>query len=92
MDASEIDDHDRVPTSEEISNLYAVLAEVVHEEPGSTPAFLIARPGRGPLTGQDRLLSARLVRGARRSGVPVEPIHVATDDAIWAVTPDDLAA
>src|SRR4051794_29830878 len=81
-----------IPTEDDVANLFDVLGHVLHEEAGSSVAFLIARPGRGPLTPQDRLFGRRLLEGAHRLAVPLEPVHVATDVAIWAVAPDDLAA
>lgn len=89
----EIADADVVPSDEELENLYGVLEHVLEEEgEGCTVALLVARPGRDPLGDQDRVFCTRLLAGARRAGVPVEPVHVATDVDIWPVTPDDLAA
>jgi hypothetical protein len=89
----EIAEADVAPTDEDLEHLYAVLEQVLREEgEGATIALLVARPGRDPLGSQDLVFCSRLLEGARRSGVPVEPVHVATDAAIWPVTPDDLAA
>ena len=55
-------------------------------------AFLITRPGRDGTRAFDRELSSRLLAGSRAAGVPIQPIHVADDVAVRAVTPDDLAA
>jgi hypothetical protein len=89
----EVAEHEAVPSDDDLANLYYVLDQVLRDEDQEcTVAFLIARPGREPLSAEDRLFGQRLLRGARRAGVPVEPVHVATDVAIWAVTPDDLAA
>ena len=89
----EVAEHESIPTEGDVANLYDVLDQVLRDEgQPCTVAFLIARPGRQPLSAQDRLFGQRLLEGARRAGVPVEPVHVATDVAIWAVTPDDLAA
>ena len=89
----EVAEHESIPSDDDVANLYDVLDQVLRDErEPCTVAFLIARPGCEPLSAQDRLFGQRLLQGARRSGVPVEPVHVATDVAIWAVTPDDLAA
>jgi hypothetical protein len=89
----EVAEHDSVPSEDDVANLYYVLDQLLRDEGElCTVAFLLARPGRGPLTAQDRLFGQRLLLGARRAGVPVEPVHVATDVAILALTPDDLAA
>ena len=82
-----------VPTEPEVASLYDVLGQIMRQDgSAASAAFLVARPGRDPLTDDDRLFGRRLLAGARRSGVGVEPVHVATDVAIWTVTPDDLAA
>jgi hypothetical protein len=89
----EVAESDGLPSPRDVESLYAVLAQVLAQEPdAASVALLITRPGRDGLTADDRALAARLVRGARRAGVPLEPLHVATDVAIWAVAPDDLAA
>jgi hypothetical protein len=71
-------------------------SQVVSPTPSWTGSGFDARDG---LRGGDRRrqrraagLASRLLAGARVSGVPCHPIHVANDVAVWAVTPDDLAA
>ena len=89
----EVAEADDVPGPEEVANLYAVLDQVLHEEGAGTtagPADHQARSRRPDLL--DRRWGQRLLEGARTSGVPVEPLHVATDLAVLALTPDDLAA
>jgi hypothetical protein len=89
----EIAESDELPTPDEVDNLFDVLRQVLAEDPDDpSVAFLITRPGRGGTTAFDRELSALLLDGARASGVPVHPVHVADDVAVHAVTPDDLAA
>ena len=70
-----------------------MLEQVLREEgAGTTAALLITRPGRDGPSPVDRLFGRRLLEGARASGVPLEPLHVATDVAVLALAPDDLAA
>jgi hypothetical protein len=89
----EVSDSDHVPEPREVANLYDVLQQVIEEDPDDlSVAFLITRPGRDGTRAFDRELSSRLLAGARTSGVPIQPIHVADDVAVRAVTPDDLAA
>jgi len=63
-----------------------------HDASAASVAFLVARPGRDAVSDDDRLFGRRLRAGAARAGVDVEIVHVATDIAVRAVTPDDLAA
>ncbi len=55
-------------------------------------AFLVVRPGRAQLHEDDRRLAAALLEGARAAGLVCHPVHVAGDDRVLPVTPDDLAA
>ena len=82
-----------VPGRDEVAHLYDVLEQVLREEgAGTTAALLITRPGRDGPSSVDRLFGRRLLEGARASGVPLEPLHVATDVAVLPLAPDDLAA
>ncbi len=89
----EIAESEQLPEPEEVANLFAVLEQVCHDEgEGTSVAFLVSRPGRDGVNDFDRRLATRLVAGARSSSLHTHPIHVANDVAVWAVTPDDLAA
>lgn len=89
----EIAESETLPEPHQVANLYSVLAEICAEEgEGTSVALLVSRPGRDAVNAFDRDLATRLTAGARRSGVPCHPIHVANDVGVWAVTPDDLAA
>ncbi|MBU8811588.1 hypothetical protein [Mycolicibacterium goodii] len=65
-----------------VSRLSRVLAGL---DPGSTVAFLLSRPGRGPLSGLDRDWAALLTTTAARYGVPLQPIFRANDEAVVEV-------
>ncbi len=89
----EITESEHLPDAEEVANLFAMLEHVcVDEGEGTSVAFLVTRPGRDSVNAFDRDLAGRLVAGARSSHVHCHPIHVANDRAVWAVSPDDLAA
>jgi hypothetical protein len=89
----QITESDQLPEPQEVANLFDVLEQVAAEEgEGTSVAFLVSRPGRDGVNAFDRDLASRLMTGARASGVACHPIHVANDVAVWAVTPDDLAA
>jgi hypothetical protein len=82
-----------VITPDEVTTLYDMLGEMVAGDLGiESVAFLIARPGHGGLTAADRQFAQRLLAGAPRTRPWCRPVHVATDEAILAVSPDDLAA
>ena len=53
---------------------------------------LLARPGSAPMSPADRGFARALAAAARCSGVPLEPLHLATDEEVLAFAPDDLAA
>ena len=89
----EITESEQLPTAPEVANLFDVLRQVIDEDSDDlSVAFLITRPGRDGTSSFDRALSARLLSGARASGIAIHPVHVANDLAVRAVTPDDLAA
>jgi len=89
----EISESEQLPDIGEVANLFAILEQVCAEEgEGTSVAFLVTRPGRDSVNAFDRDLAGRLVAGARSSHLHCHPIHVANDRAVWAVTPDDLAA
>jgi hypothetical protein len=89
----EVSESEHVPEPREVANLFDVLRQVTEEDPDDlSVAFLITRPGRDGTRAFDRELSGRLLAGSRTAGVPIQPIHVADDVAVRAITPDDLAA
>jgi hypothetical protein len=89
----QITESDQLPEPQEVANLFDALEQVAAEEgEGTSVAFLVSRPGRDGVNAFDRDLASRLMTGARASGVACHPVHVANDVAVWAVTPDDLAA
>ena len=66
-----------------------VLRMLDDAEPGHSFAFLRSRPGRG-VTRDDRAWAAFLYDAGRLSGVEVEVVHLATDDEITPLPPDEV--
>ncbi|AKS36604.1 hypothetical protein [Mycolicibacterium goodii] len=65
-----------------VSRLPKLLADL---GPGSTVAFLLSRPGRGPVSNLDRVWAGLLVNTADRYGVALQPIFRANDEAVVEV-------
>lgn len=74
------------PDARLIDNLMVQLGEFVEEqEAGTTVAFLLTRPGGGPVSNADRKW-AQLVRdSARRVDIPIEPFFRANDESLELV-------
>ena len=90
---AEIADADDVPSVEQVDNLYATFSPAFADVgDGSRLAFLISRPGAATIRSDDARFARVLVDGARRNGVRIEMVHLATDTAIVPLTPDDLVA
>jgi hypothetical protein len=91
---TEIDDLPEAPDEPSLDNLMGICAALLEHtlSEGSRPAVLLARPGPAGLTPSDRAWSTALVRAAQAHGVPLWPVHVAGDDTVLVVAPDDLAA
>lgn len=60
-------------------------------EPGMRVAILYARPGPRSPRAVDLAWARCLTDAARRHGVPLHPVHVANDEELTVVTPDELA-
>ena len=89
----EIAECDDLPSDRETDALFEMLATVLRDAgPEMSVALLVTRPGHLGTNDDDRALGRRLVEGARRAGVPLEPLHVADDASVRALAPDDLAA
>jgi len=86
---------DEVPEDPEpamLDGMMAVLGEMLADAPGGSVALLLARPGCTPMTAADRRFAQAVAAAGRRSGVPLEPLHLATDEEVRTFAPDDLAA
>ena len=59
---------------------------------GTTVAFLLTRPGAGPISHLDRQWSVLLTELAGDHGIPIEQIFRANDDSLVLVEPEMIAA
>jgi hypothetical protein len=64
-----------------------LIADVV---PGGRIALLFVRPGVGGPTEVDRALAANTYAACRACGVPLEVIHLATDEDVWPLPADEV--
>ena len=80
------------PQPAAVRQLMAMLADVIGEGPddGSTVAFLLTRPGRGPITASDRGWCTLMTRTAADFGVLIEPFFRANDERLVLVEPEQL--
>ncbi|KAA1422293.1 hypothetical protein FE697_014115 [Mumia zhuanghuii] len=85
-----------IPPSAEPDKVAALLtmtgARLAEVGPDASIAFLLSRPGYGGMDAADRSWARLLASTARYLRVPIETIHLATDDTLTAFAPDDLAA
>jgi hypothetical protein len=89
----EITDMPASPGPGELDALAAFLGHLGHDVgSGIRVAFLFSRPGAGATDRRDRAWARALLAGARRAGVPCETVHVANDERLAPVPPDDLVA
>lgn len=58
--------------------------------PGGRVAALLARPGCGGPGRCDRLFADGMYAACREAGVPLEVLHLATDDDIWPLPADEV--
>jgi hypothetical protein len=80
----EVDDEGHAADAELWRDL---LADLV---PGGRVALLLVRPGAGGPTPADRAFAEGVYTACRRVGVPLEVIHLATDEEIWALPADEV--
>lgn len=75
-----------------LENLMEVCREVLERavDPDGTVAFLLSRPGSGRMTDGDRGWARGLATAASRTSVRLQPIHLATDQALRVFAGDDL--
>lgn len=88
----QVDEVPEVPEPPLLDGLMAVIEELLEDDPDGSVAVLLARPGSAPMTHADREFAQALLDAATRTGVPLEPVHLATDEEVRVFAPDDLAA
>jgi len=77
------------PQARILKNLMSALRTLLDDmASGSTVAFLLTGPGRGPVSPADRMWSKTLSELAGRFAVPVEPIFRANDESLLQIEPD----
>lgn len=86
----EVQGCDAVPSDEEVEDFARFLRRLVETAPGGRVAMLRSRPGRGGPDALDRAWAAALLAAARRVGVPTDLVHLATDERVVPMPPDDL--
>lgn len=76
---------------EMVAHLAVVLRAVLDEfAPTGRVALLYCRPGRGGLRPEDHRIAAALYAGCRAGGVPLEVVHLATDDLVRPLPLDEV--
>ena len=78
---------DEIPETLHLDGLAGLLVE---QSDGVRAAFLRARPGLGRPTPHDQQWAAELYAACQRTGLPCEVIHLATDEALFALPWDAL--
>lgn len=72
-----------------VSDLMSELKAVIDGMPaGTTVAFLLTRPGRGPTSINDRRWAASIREFAAQHGVPIEDVFRANDESLLLVEAD----
>lgn len=67
------------------------LGHLLGEQPDRcSVALLLSRPGPAAVTAADRTWAVGLTQAAGRAAIPLEPLHLATDEAVRVIAPDDL--
>jgi hypothetical protein len=88
----EIDELPDLPDAASAAALMACCKQVVGEAlpPQTRLAVLYARPGRRGPSVADRAWAGALTAAADRAGIAMWQVHVANDDALHVIAPDDL--
>ncbi|MFC7404946.1 hypothetical protein [Georgenia alba] len=77
-----------LPTLEAMMGAFRELVEEIG--PGATVALLVSRPGSARMTRSDKAWARGLSHAAARADVPLQPIHLATDEDLRVFAVDDL--
>lgn len=85
-----IDDLPVRPGPDDVERVGWFTRELVSMTGAASVAFLLARPGGRRATPDDRMWGRTLVAAAERVGVPCRPVHVAGDEDVVVLAPDDL--
>ncbi len=89
---TQIDELPEFPDDEPLlTNLMYVARKILDEEvDGGSLAVLLSRPGTAGMTDSDRAWARGLNAACQTAGVPMRPVHLATDEAVRVFALDDL--
>ena len=82
---------DDVPAAGGIDDALSVVEAVGTDLGPGSLGILISRPGRTPMTEDDRCWGRSLTHAARDRRVSLWPVHLATDAEMAVLSPDDTA-
>lgn len=88
----EISDLPAVPEPQDLAGFGHVIGDLAADDARTRVALLLARPGSAVVTEADRAWARGLLAAIRAAGATAAPLHLATDEALRVVAPDDLAA
>ncbi|MGI3786364.1 MAG: hypothetical protein ACRYG2_36940 [Janthinobacterium lividum] len=86
----QIDDVGETPRPGETDSLLLLCREVRRQHDLGRVAVLLSRGGERSLRAGDRRWGRALLESARRLGVPLAPVHLASDEAVVPLAGDDL--
>lgn len=87
----EFEDLPAQPPPEDLAQAARLWRDLLDEAlPDGRVALLVCRPGHGGPTAVDRGVAASIYAACREAAVPVEVIHLATDEDIWPLPADEV--
>ena len=89
---TQIDELPEFPDDEPLlANLMYVAKRVIDDQvEGGSLAVLLSRPGGAQLTASDRAWARGLTAASDFAGLPMRPVHLATDESVRVFALDDL--
>jgi len=86
----QITDLPRVPDRRLVDSLMQIFARICEDLDGGSVAVLLSRPGPAGITPAERTWAGELTDAAAAARVALWPVHLANDQELVTVTPDDL--
>ena len=87
----QVEDLPRLPDPGLLDPLMSVIGQVCGELGEGTAAVLLSRPGGAGITPAERTWAQQLSDAAAAADVRLWPVHLANDDELVTLSPDDLA-
>lgn len=88
---TQVEDAPRFPDRRMLDSLMCMVEGVLEQEvTAGSLALLLSRPGPEAFTESDLAWAQGLFEAAGRNSVPLEPLHLATDEDLRVFAPDDL--